>query len=83
MKESSQRSLTSRSELLDRVVLEPVERFSLWKANPNLLVSEVVATAQENVFTHHLNEDGCLIVAVLSLSSVQQTDSFASPPLLV
>lgn len=54
------------------VVFKPAEGYSLWRANPNLLASEVVATAQEKVLTHRLNKDGSLIVTVSSLSAVNR-----------
>lgn len=54
------------------VVFEPTEGYSLWKVNPNVLASEVVATAQEKVLTHRLTKDGRLIVTLSSLAAANR-----------
>lgn len=54
------------------VVFAPAAGYSLWRANPNVLASEVVVTAQEKVITHHLTKDGRLIVTVSSLAAANR-----------
>ncbi|KAL1440296.1 hypothetical protein MTO96_031681 [Rhipicephalus appendiculatus] len=49
-----------------------MEGGSLWKVNPNIVASAVITSAQEKVFSHHLNKDGSLMVTVSTLPAANR-----------